>query len=272
MEYEIRPAGKFSLGLRELWEFRELFYFFTWRDIKIKYKQTVLGAAWAILQPLLMMVIFTLFFSRTLNIPSNNIPYPIFVFSGLLLWNVFATSLTNAGNSMVNNANIIKKIYFPRLIIPISSVLSALADFVMALVVYFALLIYYHDAHLIPQLLLVLPLSIFITILSSFGLGSFLAAVNVKYRDFRYVIPFLIQILIFLTPIIYPVSIIKIPWVVQLLQLNPMAGAIELLRSVINQSSIDWILTAKSLFISFLLLFTGVFYFRKTEYYFADLA
>ena len=173
---------------------------------------------------------------------------------------------------MVNNANIIKKIYFPRLIIPISSVLSALADFVMALVVYFALLIYYHDAHLIPQLLLVLPLSILITILSSFGLGSFLAAVNVKYRDFRYVIPFLIQILIFLTPIIYPVSIIKIPWVVQLLQLNPMAGAIELLRSVINQSSIDWILTAKSLFISFLLLFTGVFYFRKTEYYFADLA
>src|SRR5712675_1194851 len=143
VEYEIKPAGSLSLGLKELWEFRELFYFFTWRDIKVKYKQTVLGFAWAILQPLLMTGIFSVFFGKALNVPSDFIPYPVFVYSGLLLWNIFSTGITGAGNSMVTNSNIIKKIYFPRLIIPASSVLVALFDFAAAFLIFVGLLIYY---------------------------------------------------------------------------------------------------------------------------------
>src|ERR1051326_6700978 len=144
MQYEIKPVNKLSLGLKELWEFRELFYFFTWRDIKVKYKQTALGVLWAILQPFLLMVVFTLFFGKALNVPTdNNIPYPVFVFSGLLLWNIFSSGVSNASNSMVSNANIIKKIYFPRLIIPLSAILVSLFDFVMAFVVYIGVIIYY---------------------------------------------------------------------------------------------------------------------------------
>src|SRR5438067_2683337 len=143
MEYEIKPVGKLSLGISELLDYRELFYFFTWRDIKIKYKQTAFGVLWAILQPFLLMLIFTLFFGKALKVPSDNIPYPVFVYSGLLLWNIFSSGLANASNSMVSNANIIKKIYFPRLIIPMSSILVALFDFLMALIIYIGILIYY---------------------------------------------------------------------------------------------------------------------------------
>ena len=150
MEYEIKPAGRFSLNLSELWEYRELIFFFTWRDIKVKYKQTFFGAAWAVFQPLLLMVVFTVFFARNFIIESGNIPYPVFVFSGLLLWNVFANGLSNAGNSMVANANIIKKIYFPRLIIPISSILSAMVDFLISIVVYFCVLFFYGLHQTIP--------------------------------------------------------------------------------------------------------------------------
>ena len=145
IKYEIKPKGKLSLGLKELWDYRELFYFFTWRDIKIKYKQTVIGFLWAILQPLFLMIVFSLFFGKALNVPSGNIPYPVFVFSGLLLWNIFSSGLSNAANSMVSNACIIKKIYFPRLIIPMSGILVSLFDFLMALIVYLAILIYYQQ-------------------------------------------------------------------------------------------------------------------------------
>lgn len=271
MEYEIKPAGKFSLGIHELWEFRELFYFFTWRDIKIKYKQAILGIFWAILQPLFLMILFSLFFGQALKVPSENIPYPIFVFSGLLIWNIFSSGLSNAANSMVANANIIKKIYFPRLIIPMSSILVALFDFIMSLLVYFGLLLYYH--YVIDwTFILFLPLSIIITVLTTFGLGTFIAAVNIKYRDFRYILPFLIQILLFVTPVIYPVSVISNQWIHSLLLLNPMAGAIDLLRSTIQHTTPDWQLIAVN-FISSVCLFTiGIIYFRKTEYYFADLA
>lgn len=271
MYYEIRPVRKLSLGLKELWKFRELFYFFTWRDIKVKYKQTTLGIAWAILQPFLMMIVFSLFFGRSLNVPSDNIPYPIFVFSGLLLWNVFSSGLSNAANSMVANANIIKKIYFPRLIIPISAILVALFDFIMAFTIYICLLIYYHHSFSL-MIMLYLPLSIIITVLSTFGIGTFIAALNVKYRDFRYVIPFLIQLLLFLTPVIYPVSVIKYKWLQNLLSLNPVAGAIDLLRSTVTYSPVNWQLVCMSSFISIALFIVGLFYFRKTEYYFADLA
>ncbi|MBI4945028.1 MAG: ABC transporter permease [Bacteroidetes bacterium] len=272
MEYEIKPVSKTSLGLKELWEFRELFYFFTWRDIKVKYKQTVLGVLWAILQPLLLMIVFTLFFGQALGVPTeNNTPYPIFVYSGLLLWNIFSSGLSNASNSMVSNAGIIKKIYFPRLIIPISAILVALFDFIMALIIYIGILIYYHQP-VDSSILLFFPLSLLITVFTTFGLGTMLAAMNVKYRDFRYVIPFFIQILFFVTPVIYPVSIIKFPWAQKILMLNPLAGAIELLRSPVAHSVLNIQLVVISLIISFVLFFFGLFYFRKTEYYFADLA
>lgn len=271
MLYEIKPVSNFTIGLKELWEFRELFYFFTWRDIKVKYKQTALGVLWAILQPLLLMVVFSLFFGHALHVPSDNIPYPVFAFSGLMLWSIFSSGLSNASQSMVSNTGIIKKIYFPRLIIPISSILVALFDFIMAFVVYAGLLIYYQYP-VSPTILIYLPLSLLITILSTFGIGTFIAALNVKYRDFRYVIPFLIQFLFFLTPVIYPVSIIKYGWAKQLLSLNPMAGAIDILRSTIIDTPINWQYAITSLLSSVILFIFGLYYFRKTEYYFADLA
>lgn len=272
MEYEIKREGRFSLNLAELWDYRELIFFFTWRDIKIKYKQTVIGAAWAILQPFLLMLVFTVFFSGAMSIQSGGIPYPVFVYSGLMLWTVFATGLSNSGNSMVSNANIIKKIYFPRLIIPISAVLATLVDFVMTFAVYLGILFYFGYQAAIPSLLLFLPLSLAMTVVASFGLGSFLAALNVKYRDFRYIIPFMIQVLMFLTPVIYPVSIIKIEWLSQILQLNPVAGAIDLMRSAITGAPVEWAMVARGAVVALLLFTLGVIYFRKTEYYFADIA
>lgn len=272
MEYEIKPVSKLSLGLKELWEFKELFYFFTWRDIKVKYKQTFLGVIWAILQPFMLMVVFTLFFGEALHVQTDsNIPYPIFVYSGLLLWNIFSSGLTNASNSMVSNAGIIKKIYFPRLIIPFSSILVALFDFLMALLVYIGLLLFYkHPVEI--KILLFLPIGLLITIFTTFGIGTLLAALNVKYRDFRYVIPFLIQILFFLTPVLYPVSILKSSWVQNVLMFNPMAGAIELLRASVVHAPLNIQLVAISAITSMVLFIAGLFYFRKTEYYFADLA
>ena len=271
MEYEIKPVSKLSFGLRELWEYRELFYFFTWRDIKVKYKQTFLGIIWAILQPFILMIVLTLFFGRTFNSQSTNIPYPVFVYTGLLLWNIFSSGISNASNSMVINASIIKKIYFPRLIIPISAILSALFDFIMALIIYAGILIYYRQPVEL-NILFFLPLSILLTVTSAMGLGTMLAALNVKYRDFRYVIPFFIQILLFLSPVIYPVSIVKYEWVQKILSLNPMAGAIDLLRSSITHNPINMEQVLISSTVSLFLLFAGLYYFRKTEYYFADIA
>jgi lipopolysaccharide transport system permease protein len=271
MQHEIKPVKRLSLGLKELWEFRELFYFFTWRDIMVKYKQTALGVLWAILQPFLLMVVFTLFFSKGLGTPSDNIPYPIFVYSGLLLWTIFSTGLSNAANSMVSNAAIIKKIYFPRLIIPISAILVALFDFIMAFCIFIVLIIYYSRS-VDARIMLFLPLSIVITVMTTFGLGALLAALNVKYRDFRYIIPFLIQMLLFLTPVIYPVSIIKYGWAQRILSLNPMTGAIELLRSTVTHAPLHIQSVVIGGIVSIILFFIGLFYFRKTEYYFADLA
>jgi lipopolysaccharide transport system permease protein len=272
VEYEIKPAGSLSLGLKELWEFRELFYFFTWRDIKVKYKQTVLGFAWAILQPLLMTGIFSVFFGKALNVPSDFIPYPVFVYSGLLLWNIFSTGITGAGNSMVTNANIIKKIYFPRLIIPASSVLVALFDFAAAFMIFVGLLIYYQVPVDILKVICFMPAGLLITVISTFGLGSLLAALNVKYRDFRYVIPFLIQSLLFLTPVIYPLGILRHEWMKFIISLNPMFSAIEFFRCGLTSKPVDFLFVSISMTSALLFFLFGIFYFRKTEYYFADLA
>ena len=270
--YEIKPQNKFSLGIKELILYRELFYFFTWRDIKIRYKQATLGFLWAVIQPLAMMLIFTLIFHKALNVDTGSIPYPIFAFSGLLLWNIFSTGLQNSANSMIINANIIKKIYFPRLIIPMSSILVAFFDFLMALIVYACLLLYYSYSVDFYKLIIYLPLSVILTIITTFGLGTFLAALNVKYRDFQYTIPFLIQFLLFINPVVYPTSLFKSKILQYLIALNPMAGAINLIRAAFVNTPVQWDLLAISFSMALCIFVCGVYVFRKTEAYFADLA
>ncbi len=272
IEYVIQAQNKFSLGLKELWNYRELFYFFTWRDVKVKYKQAVLGILWAILQPLIMMVMFTLIFSKALKVSSDGIPYPVFALSGLLIWNIFSNGLLNSANSMVTNANIIKKIYFPRLIIPMSAILTALVDFFFALIIYAAVLIYYHQGISILKLLLYLPLSILITIITTFGMGTFLAALNVKFRDFQYLLPFLIQFLLFANPVLYSSKAFTNTWITQIMKANPIASSIQLCRSIFTGQEVDWQAVGMGSAVAVLLLFTGIYTFRKTEAYFADLA
>ena len=273
MEYEIKPANKLSLNIKELWEYKELFYFFTWRDIKVKYKQTVLGFAWAILQPTMMMFVFTFLFGKAIGAQNQiNLPYPVFVYSGLMLWGIFSGGLQASGNSMVSNANIIKKIYFPRLIIPISSILVSVFDFLMTIIPFIALLLYYQTSIDWLRLIVFLPLSLFIILLTTFGVGTFLAALNVKYRDFRYVLPFMIQFLMFATPVIYPVTIVTNERIKFLLNLNPLSSAIAVFRSVFEPVAIDYNALGLGLLSSIFFLLIGVYYFRKTEAYFADLA
>lgn len=276
MEYEIKPQRKFDFGMKELWSYKELFYFFTWRDIKVKYKQTVLGFLWAVLQPFVTMVVFTFFFGRLLNVPSAGLPYPVFVLSGLLLWNIFSSGVVNAGNSMVANSNIIKKIYFPRLIIPLSSILVSVFDFLMTLIVFVAVLVFYNLTTELSinwfYFILLLPLCVLLSCLASFGLGTLLAAMNIKYRDFRYLIPFLVQTLLFVTPVIYPISIVQSSIIKWILSLNPMYAAIEIFRSGLTGVLPEIQLIITSVISSLFILFVGVYFFRKTEYYFADLA
>ena len=271
IEYIIKPESKFSFNGKELWQYRELFYFFTWRDVKIKYKQTTLGFLWAILQPLFMMTIFTLFFGKALNIPSQNLDYPVYVFSGLLIWNVFSSGLTSASNSMVSNASIIKKIYFPRLIIPVSSILVALFDFLMAFILFIGILVFYKQP-VLWQALFIWPLALVVSVMATLGLGCWLAALNVKYRDFRYVIPFLVQVLFFLTPVIYPISLLKYPILQYVLVCSPMYAAVELFRYPLTGIVPNLYFLTASLLSGLVLLIIGIFYFKRTEDFFADFA
>jgi lipopolysaccharide transport system permease protein len=207
----IRPPSGFSLGLKELWQYRELFYFFTWRDIKVKYKQTLLGITWALLQPLGMMIIFTFIFSRTLKIETGSIPYPVFVLTGLVLWGFFSSAVSHAAESMIQHANIIKKIYFPRLIIPCSAILTAFFDFLMSLVILVVLFIWYLQP-LSFTALFYFPAGIILICIAAFGFGTFLAALNIKFRDFRYVVPFLLQVMFFTSQVVYPLATIQQEW------------------------------------------------------------
>ena len=266
----IKPQkGFLNIDLKELWHYRELAYFFMWRDLKVRYKQTAIGALWAIFKPLIAMLIFTFFFGRFAKMPSDGIPYPIFVYVGLLLWNYFSFGLTYSSNSMVSNTNIIQKIYFPRIIIPISSSLIGLVDFVIASGILIGLMFYYRYT---PNAIgfFYVPLLVFITFLSSAGLGCFLASINVKYRDVRYIVPFFIQMMMFLTPVIYPISMLgnRFKWI---LAMNPMSGVIETARGVIlGVRDVDWKVLSLSMVISLGLFVFGVIYFRKTERFFAD--
>ncbi len=264
------PKSLIQINLPELWRFRELLYIFVWRDIKVRYKQTILGVAWAIFQPFVTMIIFTIFFGRLAGLPSDSVPYPIFVYTGLLFWNYFSTALTNATNCLVENENIIKKVYFPRLILPISTTVTPTIDFLAALVVLFGLMVYYRY---MPdwQGIVLLPILIVVALLAAAGLGLFLSSVNVKYRDVRYILPFFTQILIFVTPVIYPVGLVpeKFQW---LLYLNPMTGVITAARAtLLGTGVVDWALVGVSLLMAIAFFLVGIVYFRKTERFFADI-
>lgn len=267
----IKPPGRFTTGIREIWQYRELFYFFTWRDIKVKYKQTTLGFLWAILQPLGMMILFTVLFSKTWKSDTAPLSYPLFVLSGLILWNLFSSSVSHAGESMIQHAGIIKKIYFPRMIIPGSAVLVSLFDFLMGLLIFIVFcLVYQQPLHWysLPFFLA----GILLVLLAGFGAGTFLSALNVKYRDFRYTIPFLLQLLFFSAQVIYPLSTVKQAWLTYLLSLNPVNGALELFRAGLTGGPVDYMIVLTGLATTLLVLLTGIYYFRKTEAYFADIA
>jgi lipopolysaccharide transport system permease protein len=256
------------LNLRDLWTYRELLYFLIWRDVKIRYKQTLLGAAWAIIQPLLTMLIFTLLFGRLAGIKSDGIPYPIFAYAGLLIWTFFANAVTNSGNSLVGSANLITKIYFPRMIIPGAAVGAGLVDLAIAFLIQIALMIYYHVA--ISSAILMVPVLILLATLLALGVGMWLSALNVKYRDIRYVIPFLIQLWMFASPVIYPESMLqgKLKYI---LRLNPLTGIIENFRvALIGHSHFDWNSLALSAGITFLVLIYSAYSFRRLERSFAD--
>ncbi len=266
----IRPKKMFSWhDLRELWVYKELLYFFTWRDLKVRYKQTAIGAGWAIFQPLMTMFVFTIFFGNLAKMPSDNVPYPIFVYTGLLFWQFFSSALSDTSTCLVTNQPIITKVYFPRLILPISSVLTKLVDFAIASLVLGLLMIYYGYMPNITGILIV-PLLLIITFMASVGLGLFLASINVKYRDVRYALPFFIQILMFLTPVIYPASIAgQYSWI---LAINPMTGVIQNARAaILGTAVVNWTLITISFMATLTLLAFGIVVFKKTERYFADI-
>jgi len=266
----IRPKKIFHFSdLKELWTYRELLYFFTWRDIKVRYKQTFIGVAWAIFQPFITMVVFSVFFGSLAHIPSEGVPYPIFVYVGLLFWQFFSNSLGDVSNSLISNASIVTKVYFPRIILPISNILTKFVDFLIASVILIGLMIYYgYTPHLSG--LLIIPVLLLISFLAALGGGLVLASINVKYRDVRYALPFFIQIMMFLTPVIYPPSIAgKYSWI---LAINPMTGVIKGARgAILGTEPINWLLIGISFGAVCLLSLFGFYIFKKTERYFADI-
>lgn len=265
----IQPSvGWRSLDLKDLWKYQELLYFLSWRDIKVRYKQTVLGAAWAIIQPFFTMVVFSLFFGKLAKIPSDGIPYPLFAYAALVPWTMFANGLSQSADSLVGSANLIKKVYFPRLVIPISSVLSGLVDFVLAFVVLLGMMLYYG---LVPTLNVIwLPFFVILALVTSLGTGFWLSAMNVQFRDVRYTIPFLIQLWLFATPIAYPSSLLAEPWRT-VYGLNPMVGVVEGFRwALLGTHTAPGSTILVSAIVAATLLVTGAFYFRRMEKTFAD--
>jgi lipopolysaccharide transport system permease protein len=254
---------------RELWEYRELLFFFVWRDIKVRYRQTVLGALWAIIQPFFTMVIFSLFFGRLAKVPSDGLPYPIFSYAALVPWTFFATALTQASNSMVVSANMVKKIYFPRLTLPIATVLAGVIDFVLAFMVLLGMMLYYG---LLPTInVLWLPFFLLLALVTSLGVSLWLSAMNVQFRDVHYTIPFMTQAWLFLTPIAYPSSLLAEPWRT-LYGLNPMAGVVEGFRwALLGTDTAPGPMTLVSAVVALTLFISGAFYFRRMEQGFADL-
>jgi lipopolysaccharide transport system permease protein len=266
----IEPSrGWVALNLSELWAYRELLYFLTWRDVKVKYKQTIIGAGWAILQPLTTMLVFTLVFKKIADISSEGIPYPIFAYTALLPWNLFATALNRSTVSLVSQVGLISKVYFPRLIIPLSAAFSGIIDFAIAFVILVGMMFWYG---ITPRwAILSLPLFITIALVAALSVGLWLAALNVRYRDVGHTVPFLIQIWMFASPVAYPVGLIPEKWRL-LYSFNPLAGVIEGFRwALLGKESPDFSVIAVSTMVVFALLFGGLIYFKRTERTFADL-
>ena len=265
----IRPPRKWvPVDFKELWEYRELLYFFTWRDVKLRYKQTGLGIAWAIIQPLFLMIVFSLFFGGLAQIPSDGVPYPLFSLAALLPWTLFAEGMTRSTISMVSNANIMTKVYFPRLIMPVASIMSPLVDFCFAFGILIIMMAYYG---FVPTInVIFLPLLVIFAMMTSLAVGLWLSALNVKYRDFQYTVPFLIQIWMFASPVVYPASMV--PEQLRFLYaLNPMTGVIEGFRWALLGTNPPTTMIFISLGVVIALLVSGVFYFRRMEQYFADI-
>ena len=266
--FSIDPPTRWtSIGFRELWDYRELLYFLTLRDIKVRYKQTALGAAWAVIQPVFMMVVFSLFFGRLAGIKSDGIPYPIFTFCALLPWQLFAHALTESSNSLVANERLITKVYFPRLVVPMAAVLGGLVDFAVAFVILLGMMFYYG---IVPTWAIVtLPGFILLAIMTALGVGLWLSALNVQYRDVRYTINFLIQFWLFATPVAYPSSIVPARWRA-LYGLNPMAGVVEGFRWALLGNKPPGAMLAVSVAVVIVILVGGLYYFRRMEQQFAD--
>jgi lipopolysaccharide transport system permease protein len=266
----IKPRGRWaSLKLGELWRYRELLYFFIWRDLKVRYKQTILGASWAILQPFLTMVVFSIFFGRLAQVPSDDLPYPVFAYSALVPWTFFANGLTQASNSIVSNSGMVKKIYFPRLTLPVATVMAGLVDFALALAVLIGMMFFYQ---LVPTVNIVwLPLLLLLALITSLGVSLWFAAFNVRFRDVRHIIPFLVQFWLFMTPIAYPSSLVPEQWRL-VYSLNPMVGVVEGFRWALlgTDTSPGPIIIVSSL-VAVCLLVGGIIYFRRMESSFADI-
>lgn len=265
----IQAQRSFSLlKLRDIWAYRELLYFLTWRDVKVRYKQTALGAAWAILQPLFMMVIFTIFFGRLAGVDSSGIPYPLYAFAGLVPWTFFSNALTAASNSLVGSANLITKVYFPRLIVPAAALLAGLVDFMLAFVLLVIMMIYYRVTPTIH--LLFLPVLVVLTTLFTLGVGTWMSALNVKYRDVRFALPFLIQLWLFVSSVILPSSSIPPKWR-WILLFNPMSAIIEAYRSSLFGLPFDWTAIGIASLLTLVVLVYATYAFGRVERSFADI-
>jgi len=262
------PKGWIPVNLRELWVYRELLYFLAWRDIKVRYRQTMLGFAWAIIQPLFMMIVFSLFFGQLAGVPSEGIPYPLFSYAAVLPWTLFAEGLTRSSNSLVQESNLLQKVYFPRLIMPLSGILSPLVDFAIAFLVLFGLMFYY--GYYPGVTMLWLPLFLLLELMLALGVGLWLSAINVEYRDVRYVIPFLIQLWLFASPVVYSTSFVPERFQTAYGIINPMAGIIEGFRWAIVGTEPPTYLMVASAAIIIVILISGAFYFRRRERTFAD--
>lgn len=266
---KIEPSkGWVSLKLREVWEYKDLLYFLIWRDVKVRYKQTVLGIGWAIIQPFFTMVVFSIFLGKLAKMPSDGIPYPIFTYAGLVPWTFFSNGLSKGSNSLVSSSNLIKKVYFPRLIIPISSILSGLVDFILAFAVLIGMMFYFD---LFPTTNIIwLPLLLGLSLLTSLSVSLWLSAMNVQFRDVQYITPFLTQLWLFATPIAYPSSLLSEPWRT-IYGLNPMVGVVEGFRwALLNTATAPGPIVMVSSFVTIFLLISGALYFRRMEKTFAD--
>jgi len=265
----IEPSKSWvALNLGDIWTYRELLYFLVWRDVKVRYRQTLLGAAWAIIQPLFAMLIFTLFFGRLAGIKSDGIPYALFAYAGLLPWTFFSNAVTNSGNSLVGSANLITKVYFPRIVIPAAAVLAGLVDFFFAFLTRMALMFYYRVPPSIS--LLALPGLVLLTSTLALAVGMWMSALNVKYRDVRYALPFLIQLWMFASPIIYPSSMVPAKWR-WLMSLNPLTGIVEGYRASLFNLPLDWSALGVSSLLTLLALAYSLFTFKRMERKFADI-